>query len=165
MFLNVSNPSSMDAAHVATREAIVCKSSCVKNSLRAFASYRLLTVWSTMGGYTDVSSGRTRGGTFYSKARMFVRYFDEVLEEEEVAELPEEVAEVPEVAAILEIKPELLELLEIKPQVTIESADFMVEEKPRVDFVEEIDTVDSKPVLSVSELEAVDIVDMDFAYV
>ena len=147
---------------MATRDAIVCKSSCVKNSLRAFASYRLLTVWFTMGGYTVVSSGRTRGGTFYSKSRMFVRYFDEVLEEEEVAEVPEE---VPEVAAILEIKPELLELLEIKPQVTIESADFMVEEKPRVDFVEEIDTVDSKPVLSVSELEAVDIVDMDFAYV
>jgi hypothetical protein len=160
MFLNVSNPSSMDAAHVATREAIVCKSSCVKNSLRAFASYRLLTVWSTMGGYTDVSSGRTRGGTFYSKARMFVRYFDEVLEE--VAELPEEVAEVPEVAAILEIKPELLE---IKQEVKIESADSVVEEKPRVDFVEMprgATAEEEKPVLSVLELE---VVDMDFACV
>ena len=204
--MNVSNPSSMDAAQVATREAIVCKSSCVKNSLRAFASYWLLTVWSTMGGYTDVSSGRTRGGTFYGKARMFVRFYDEVLEEvaealemiepEEVLEMiePEEVAEVlemiepvvaamleikqevlelleikpavaasleikqevlemiePVVAAILEIKQEVLELLEIKPQVTIESVDS-----------NEIDTADSKPVLSVSELE---VVDMDFTYV
>ena len=158
----------MDAAQVATREAIVCKSSCVKNSLRAFASYWLLTVWSTMGGYTDVSSGRTRGGTFYGKARMFVRFYDEVLEEvaealemiepEEVLEMiePEEVAEVlemiePVVAAMLEIKQEVLELLEIKPQVTIESVDS-----------NEIDTADSKPVLSVSELE---VVDMDFTYV
>ena len=115
------------------------------------------------GGVADVAFGRTRGGASYGKAWMLARFFSVVPEVPEVPEVLEMIE--PEVAAILEIKPELLELLEIKPQVTIESADFMVEEKPRVDFVEEIDTVDSKPVLSVSELEAVDIVDMDFAYV
>jgi len=148
----------MDAAQDSW-DASVCKSSCVKNSRRAFVSYWVLTGVVYDGGVADVAFGRTRGGASYGKAWMLARFFSVVPEVPEVPEVLEMIE--PEVAAILEIKPELLELLEIKPQVTIESADFMVEEKPRVDFVEEIDTADSKPVLSVLELE---VVDMDFAY-
>ena len=175
MFFNVSNPSSMDAAQDSW-DASVCKSSCVKNSRRAFASYWVLTGVVYDGGVADVAFGRTRGGASYGKAWMLARFFSEVLEEEEVLGVPElpELLEMiePEVAAILEIEPVLAAMLEIKQEVKIESADSVdsvVEEKPRVDFVEmprgatveEIDTADSKPVLSVLELE---VVDMDFAY-
>jgi len=158
----------MDAAQDSW-DASVCKSSCVKNSRRAFVSYWVLTGVVYDGGVADVAFGRTRGGASYGKAWMLARFFSVVPEVPEVPEVLEMIE--PEVAAILEIKPELLELLEIKPQVTIESADSVdsvVEEKPCVDFVEMprgATVEEEKPVLSVSELEAVDIVDMDFAYV
>jgi hypothetical protein len=158
----------MDAAQDSW-DASVCKSSCVKNSRRAFASYWVLTGVVYDGGVADVAFGRTRGGASYGKAWMLARFFSEVLEEEEVLGVPElpELLEMiePEVAAILEIKPELLE---IKQEVKIESADSVdsvVEEKPRVDFVEMprgATVEEEKPVLSVLELE---VVDMDFACV
>jgi hypothetical protein len=155
----------MDAAQDSW-DASVCKSSCVKNSRRAFASYWVLTGVVYDGGVADVAFGRTRGGASYGKAWMLARFFSEVLEEEEVLGVPElpELLEMiePEVAAILEIKPELLE---IKQEVKIESADSVVEEKPRVDFVEMprgATAEEEKPVLSVLELE---VVDMDFACV
>ena len=168
MFLNVSNPSSMDAAQDSW-DASVCKSSCVKNSRRAFASYWVLTGVVYDGGVADVAFGRTRGGASYGKAWMLARFFSEVLEEEEVLGVPElpELLEMiePEVAAILEIEPVVAAMLEIKQEVKIESADSVVEEKPRVDFVEMprgATVEEEKPVLSVLELE---VVDMDFACV